>query len=374
MKRFLTLLIAVFIVSLVSWDAFAFEGKCSAKAAILYQPDTQSVLYEKNIYDKYLVASTTKILTALVVLENASDDEMVEILPSYADIEGSSMYLKPGERFTVKELLYGLILVSGNDAAVALAHHVAGDIESFAELMNAKAEELGCANSNFVNPHGLDEDDHYSSAYDLALIMTAAMDNEIFVEITGTKNIALGGRTLVNHNKLLWSCEGVNGGKTGYTMAAGRTLVSSCERNGMKLVCVTISDSNDWNDHSNIYDWGYTKYQLVCLEDEFKIPVISGERAYVTAKCDELVFLADKDENIQKVFNIPKFIYAPVLEGQVVGTVRCFTEKRCMEREVRLTESVEIDESVPLGFWEQLKWSWYYYNEHSGNIPFVPMY
>ena len=157
-------------------------------------------------------------------------------------------------------------------------------------------------------------------------------------------------------------------------MAAGRILVSSCEREGMKLICVTISDRNDWVDHCNIYDWGYSEYKLICLDDEFEIPVISGEQAYVNAKCDMSTFVADNDESVRKEYNIPKFIYAPVTEGEKIGTVRCVAGNMCVEQDVKLTESVEIDETVPLGFWEQLKWSWYYYNEHSGNIPFVPRY
>ena len=281
------------------------------------------------------------------------------------------MYLKAGERFTVEELLYGMMLVSGNDAATALACHVSGSIEDFAILMNCKANDLGCVNTHFENPHGLDSDNHYSCAYDLALIMSAAMKNEHFSKIVGEKNINIAGRRMQNHNKLLWNCEGCIGGKTGYTEAAGRTLVTCCRRNGMDLICVTISDRDDWNDHTRLYDWGFSEYMLVNITKNFDIPVISGVYDNVTAICDNIKILCKKDEEITIEYYLPDFVYAPVYQGQQLGSIKL--NEDC-EFKLIASNSVEMDNTVPLNFWEQIKWSWYYFNEHSGYIPFLPRY
>ena len=180
----------------------------SAEAVILVHADTGQILYSENADSKMLIASTTKIMTALVVPENCEPDEMVKILPEYTSVEGSSMYLKAGESYSVRDLLYGMLLVSGNDAATALAFYCAGSIEAFAELMNAKAREMGLQNSSFKNPHGLDADGHYSSAEDLAAITCQAMKNELFAEIVSTKTYKVGNQTYMNHNKLLWNYEG----------------------------------------------------------------------------------------------------------------------------------------------------------------------
>jgi len=364
-------MILIFTLSLCT-VAFAYEGSCSAEAAILFQPDTNTVLYEKNAYDDYLIASTTKIMTALVVLENVSTDEIVDILPEYTKIEGSSMYLKTGERFTVKELVYGLMLMSGNDAAAALACHVSGSIEEFAALMNEKAYELGCLNTHFENPHGLDSDMHYSCAFDLALIMQAAMKIDAFAEINSTKEIEIAGRSMINHNKLLWECEGCIGGKTGYTEKAGRTLVSVCERDGMELICVTISDRDDWSDHKSLFDWGYSEFALTDLSPIIAVPVISGDKETVRAVCERSDILTDKNCDIS--INLPQFVYAPVSIGEQIGSVCINTEDEACEYKIIAAESVDVDEAVPLNFWEQLKWAWYYYNGHTGHIPFIPRY
>ena len=209
----LLLIVAVFTAFPVSARADGNVPGTSAEAVVLIEAKSGKVLYEKNADEHMLIASTTKIMTALIVLENCEAGENVEILPEYTAVEGSSMYLKAGETLTVRDLLYGLLLASGNDAAVALACHTAGSISKFAALMNKKAAELGLKNTSFKNPNGLDEDGHYSSAGDLAVIMSAAMENEEFAEIAGTKTAVVGERIFTNHNKLLWDCPDVVAGK-----------------------------------------------------------------------------------------------------------------------------------------------------------------
>ena len=220
----------------------------SATASILVDVDSGRVLYEHNADRQMLIASTTKILTALVAIREGNLSDTVKVSREAAYTEGSSMYLKEGEQLTLETLLYGLMLCSGNDAAVAVAQHVGGSTEAFVAMMNETARELGMSNSSFANPNGLDAETHFSTARDMAVLACAAMNNETLVRIVSTKSVTIGGRTMTNHNKLLSYQEGCLGLKTGFTKAAGRTLVSCAERNGQRLVAVTLQDGNDWAD------------------------------------------------------------------------------------------------------------------------------
>ena len=232
----------------------------SAAAAILIDADSGRVLYEKQADRRMLIASTTKIMTALVAMEQSVLSDTVIVSGYAAGTEGSSMYLKAGEQLTLETLLYGLLLCSGNDAAVAVAEHIAGSEAAFAKLMNEKAAELGMTNSSFANPNGLDHEKHYSTARDMAKLACAALENPTLMRIASTKSVRIGGRTMNNHNKLLSMQDGCLGLKTGYTRAAGRTLVSCMEKNGQRLVAVTLQDGNDWADHQTLYAYGYDTY------------------------------------------------------------------------------------------------------------------
>ena len=295
----------------------------SARAAILIHADTGEVLYEKNAEEAMLVASTTKLMTALVVLESCEIDEIVTVEHADTAVEGSSAYLQPGESYTVEEVLYGLLLVSGNDAALALARHVSGSAEAFAVRMNRKADQLQLVNSSFRNPHGLDEEGHYSCASDLARIMAACMENETFMRICGTRSITLRGLTYVNHNRLLTDCEGVNGGKTGYTKAAGRSLVTSAERDGLRLICVTLGCPDDWKEHTDLYNWAYGAYSCVPLHPDAElasIPVISGTQSSVgVSAADGCALLLEKDAPAAMDLELAPFVFAPVSAGGRAG-------------------------------------------------------
>ena len=258
-KRFLTLLCAA--VSLYSiFPCQAMAVSTSATATVLMDVDSGRVLYARNEDAKMLIASTTKIMTALVALENGDLHQSVEVSAEAAGTEGSSMYLRAGETLTLETLLYGLMLCSGNDAAIAVAQGVCGSTEKFVKLMNRKAKELGMTRTSFANPNGLDDPAHYSTARDMAVLACAAMNNETFSRIVSTRSVTVGGRTLTNHNKLLSGVEGCIGLKTGYTKAAGRTLVSCVRRNGQRLVAVTLQDGNDWADHAALFDYGFETY------------------------------------------------------------------------------------------------------------------
>ena len=232
MKRIFAGMAAALLAAVLFFPCKAYA--ISAQCAIMLDGQTGRVLYEKNADQRSLIASTTKIMTALVVCEQCNVLDRVRIPKEAVGIEGSSMYLKEGEILTVQELLYGMMLHSGNDAATALAIYCGGTMEGFAQLMNDKARALGMGDSHFVNPHGLDSPEHYSTARDLGTLAAYAMNNPIFAKTVSTKTITIGQRFLRNHNKLLWQVDGADGVKTGYTKAAGRILVSSASSQGRR--------------------------------------------------------------------------------------------------------------------------------------------
>ena len=254
MKRFAAVLLTLAVLLCPSVRA-AGPG-ISAASAILIDGESGRVLYAQNAEEERPIASITKLMTALVAVESHPDlSEVVTIRPEWTGVEGSSMYLKAGEELTLEALLYGLLLASGNDAAVAIAGFCAGDVDTFVAWMNDKAAELGMEHTHFENPNGLNDEGHYSTAADMAALARVVMEHEALAKIVGTRSITVAGRTLTNHNKLLWRYEGCTGLKTGYTDRAGRTLVSCAERDGQRLIAVTLNDPNDWADHAALFDY-----------------------------------------------------------------------------------------------------------------------
>lgn len=249
--------------------AFAIAPNNSAQAATVIDVASGRILYDKNGNQKLPIASLTKIMTAIVAIE--AEDLQTEVVASKnaVGVEGSSIYLRQGEKLTLENLLYGLMLRSGNDAAVAIAEHIGGSVEGFAYLMNEKAQYIGLKNSNFVNPHGLDHKSHYSTANDLAILTAYALQNPIFQEIVSTKirTAPLEGykwdRKWFNKNKMLRNYAGADGVKTGYTKIAKRCLVSSATRDGRQVVVVVINDGNDWVDSANLLDYGFNQFKNV---------------------------------------------------------------------------------------------------------------
>ena len=236
-------------------SAVAEAVEVSATAAVLMDADSGRILYEKNGGRRMRIASTTKLMTALVALEQGGAQREITVTGSHM-AEGSSMYLRPGEKLTMEALLYGLLLSSGNDAALAVTDCMGGT-EPFVARMNEKAAELGMGDTHFANPSGLDDEGHYSTAADMARLAAAAAEQPVLRRIASTRTARVGGRTLTNHNKLLSRVEGCVGLKTGYTKAAGRTLVSCTERDGLRLVAVTLQDGDDWNDHAALYEQAF---------------------------------------------------------------------------------------------------------------------
>ncbi len=296
----------------------------SARRAYVLDAVSGRVLYEKNADQQSLIASTTKIMTALIVCEQCNVLDRMRIPKEAVGIEGSSMYLQEGEVLTLQELLYGLMLSSGNDAAVALAIYCGGTVEGFAELMNDKARVLGLSGTHFENPNGLDSPGHYSTARDLAVLSAYAMNNPIFRKTVSAKTLTIGHRYLRNHNKLLWQVEGAEGVKTGYTKAAGRILVSSAVREGRRIIAVTIDDPCDWQDHRQLLEEGFSRYeirpilkkgQLVAILD-----VAGSDRGQVEIlAAQDYSYALAQDEIPQLALPGPGFVYAPVVEGADAG-------------------------------------------------------
>lgn len=281
---------SLFVIAMISCCILPVEGlSTSAESVILMELESGRILYEDNGQEEKLIASITKLLTALVAVESGIPlQEMVEITEESYGVEGSSLYLELGETRSLEGLLYGLLLHSGNDAAIAIAIACGGTEENFVEMMNHKAADLSMTQSHFANPHGLNDENHYSTAYDMALLARECLKNQVVAEMVATENIHIDGRSFTNKNKLLWSYEGCIGMKTGYTEQAGRTLVSAAQRDGMTLICVTLNDRNDWVDHSALYDYGFETYEMV----EFgagitaEVPCEEGLVPFVTVGSD----------------------------------------------------------------------------------------
>lgn len=251
----------------------------SAAQAILMDAESGQVLFEKDAFEARPIASITKIMTAILAIESGKMDEKATVSRNAIYTEGSSIYLEQGEKITIQDLVYGLMLRSGNDAAVAIAEHIGESEEGFVYLMNEKAMWLGMNQTHFTNPHGLDDEEHYSSAYDMALLTREAMKNKQFREISGSTSYLSENRSYSwrNKHKLVTGYyENATGGKTGYTKQTGRTLVTTAEKNGHSLIVVTLNAGNDWNDHIALFEWGFEELTENSPEKETEVKETAG--------------------------------------------------------------------------------------------------
>ena len=335
-------------------------GAVSARRAYVLDAVSGRVLYEKNPDERSLIASTTKIMTALIVCEQCNVLDRMRIPREAVGIEGSSMYLKEGEVLTLQELLYGLMLASGNDAAVALAIYCGGTVEGFAELMNDKARNLGLSGTHFENPNGLDSPGHYSTARDLAKLAAYAMENPIFAKTVSAKNVKAGERYLTNHNKLLWRVKGADGVKTGFTKAAGRILVSSATRDGRRIIAVTIDDPDDWQDHEALLEEGFSRYQVQRIVSKGEcvgtLEVAGGGNQRVRVMADEdFDYAVAPEERPQVVIPGPGFVYAPAVEDADAGIAYVFIEGKAVGKiPVVFGSTIEQTPEKEKSFWRKL--------------------
>ena len=315
----------------------------SAESAILIDAQSGRVLLEYNPHVKLPMASTTKIMTALVSLENGELKDKIKIKNDAVGIEGSSIYLYEDENIILEDLLYGLMLRSGNDSAVAIANYIGGNLEEFAEMMNKKAREIGVNNTNFVNPHGLHDDNHYSTAYDLALITREAMKIEQFKEIAKTKTWKANrdkNNLFYNKNSTLWEYEGGDGVKIGYTKRAGRCLVSSATRNGTQLISVVLNDRNWFDDCYRLMDYGFDNFATYIIFDKGqyfnKISINNGVKDHISIVTKESFSYPLKEEELGKVklhIDLPDIIEAPIKKGDLIGNVAVYLDGKLIHEE-----------------------------------------
>ncbi|MCM3566741.1 D-alanyl-D-alanine carboxypeptidase family protein [Neobacillus mesonae] len=287
MKTIRKLIIFTFIITLfianIPKKAEASFG-VSAASAVLIEQKSGRVLYEKEAYTKRRIASITKIMTAILAIESGKMDQTVTVSENAARTEGSSVYLKPGQKIKLEDLVYGLMLRSGNDTAVAIAEYVGGSVEGFAYLMNQKAKEIGMLNTHFANPHGLDDhENHYSTAYDMAILTRYAMQNKTYQKIAGTKVHRAPNPNedwdyvWKNKNRLLTKYKYATGGKTGFTKRAKRTLVTTASKGDMDLIAVTLNAPDDWNDHISMYDYGFKNYDMAEVIEKGNLDIVKNK-------------------------------------------------------------------------------------------------
>ncbi len=327
----------------------------SAKSAIMIESTTGRILYEKNKSQKLPMASTTKIVTAITAIENAKDlDTPFEIDARAVGISGTSIYLQPKEKLSLRELLYGLMLRSGNDASVAIAYAVGGSVENFCELMNQTAKKAGANDSSFKNPHGLDEKGHYTTAHDLAKITAYALENETFKEIVSTKTKTIcqdqdNKRYLVNKNKLLAKMDGCIGVKTGFTDDAGRCLVSACERDGLRLISVVFNCGPMFEESEALLEKGFEKFSMIEILPAYhyvdRVTLDNGEKASVglySLRSFSLPLSEREQSNLNVVFDVPNHLSAPIKKDQEVGNVQIYYDKHLIfEEKIYTIEEVD---------------------------------
>lgn len=330
--------LTVFLLFSFSFVCYADNSpEVSASSAVLIDGDTLEVLYEKKSDSQRSMASTTKIMTALIAVESGKLEKTVKVKEK-PYIEGTAIGFNKDDKLTLETLCYAMLLESGNDAAVLTAEYLAGSEKQFSVMMNKKAAEIGMVNSNFVTSSGLDADEHYTTAYDMALLGAYAVKNDKFREICSTKSYKAHFlqpetiRYFSNHNKLLNTCEGAIGIKTGFTKKSGRCLVSACERNGKLLVAVTLNAPDDWNDHKKLYDYGHSLYEKIVIDVEIPESISvqgSDKKAIKPVRANRTEVTALKNSKITTEIRLNQFLYAPVKKYDIIGKI-IFLQNDCV--------------------------------------------
>lgn len=361
LKRIAALFFAVLTVFALSTGVFA-----APKSAVLIDKNSGRVFFELDKDKTLPMASTTKIMTALITLEEEEIDEYFTVDEKAVMVEGSSMGLKKGDKATLRILAEGMLLASGNDAANAAAVKISGSAKAFVKLMNERAKEMGLESTSFETPSGLDGEKHFSTAYDMAILAKNALENPDFAAICGEKSIFADygdppyRRKLTNHNKLLGTFEGTTGVKTGFTKKAGRCLVSSAERNGVGLICVTLGCSDDWNYHRSIFEEYFGKLKAKELSEkvpEVKISVCGGKESEVGAKPVSVnaAFFDGEEERIKTEISVFPFVFAPVEKGEVLGKAIFYLDGEKIAETPLAAEKSVYTPPEKYGFWNRIK-------------------
>lgn len=361
MRKTIALILTVLIIFALSTEAFA-----EAKGTVLIDAESGRVLFSRNKDERLPMASTTKIMTALIALEQTDADERFTVSGSAIAVEGSSMGLLPGDSVTLRVLAEGMLLASGNDAANAAAVRVAGSVPAFVRLMNERAAELGMKNTSFMTPSGLDGERHCSTAYDMALLGRAALQNPDFAAICGRVSMTAEygnppyRRELYNHNRLLRTLEGATGVKTGFTKKAGRCLVSSAERDGVKLICVTLGCPEDWDYHTRLYEDYFAVLKQTPLEHRVPavtVPVTGGTANSVAlyAKPVSAALFEGEEESITTVLSTEPFLFAPVEHETVAGWAYFFSNGMLIAKTPLVTKNSVEAKRYEKSFWHKIK-------------------
>lgn len=377
LKKFVALVLLVLLAQISLPASANLQGSAqavlsapsvSAQSYALLDAEDGVVLSHKNGDVRMAMASTTKIMTALVAIENCEPSKEIKIPPDAVGVEGSSVYLFEGEVLTLSDLLYAMLLASANDAATAIAISVGGSVDGFSALMNKKADELGLHDTHFTNPHGLYDEEHYTTAAELGRITAQAMKNELLSKIFATKKatiIPIKGnvRTLKNHNKLLWSYEGSIGVKTGFTKKSGRCLVSAAKRDELSLICVTLSAPDDWRDHASLLDWGFDSYRRQTFfnagDFNHKLAIAGGKDEYATLinkyPLSARLMNTESAQVSCRVLLPHRFEFAPIDEGDTFGSVACYVDGKCVSvSPLIFTTDVERAHQK-ISLWERIK-------------------
>lgn len=366
LKRFICSIVSV-VIGIISVNQLQVGAlEVSAKACIMIEAVTGNVIYEKNSHDRLPMASTTKIMTTILSLESGDLDTQFTVDSNAIKVEGSSMGLLEGDIVTKRALCYGMMLPSGNDSANATAIKLGGSFENFAKMMNDKAKQIGMNDTLFVTPSGLDEGGHCSTAYDMALLTRYALKNPDFREICGTYTAQVNfgnppyDRWLKNSNKLLNMYDGVIGVKTGFTDDAGRCLVSACERNGVTLIVVTLNAPNDWNDHTSLYDYGFSQVSMQSpINENFEVNLVGASKDTLSLERSAEVLLPNvvgySADYKTKVY-LNEFEYAPISKGETLGRVEYLLDGEVVSTcsLISSEEVLKVKKDVKLSFKEKI--------------------
>lgn len=342
LKKTICFLTVLLCITVSGTDVCALDADdLSAASAVLYYPDGGEILFEKNCKERRSMASTTKIMTSLLALEQSFPFMTTVITAEMVNVEGTSSGLREGDEIAIRDLVYCMMLESGNDAANAVALTLADSFEDFAVMMNQRAAEIGMADTSFVTPSGLDDENHYTTAYDMALLAAEAIKDKDFVQISSCEKYTVDfvssdkSVTLYNHNKLLSMYDGCTGVKTGFTKKSGRCLVSAAERNGVTLVAVTLCAGDDWNDHIRMFDYGFSLFgraEADCDFSSYSVPVTGGDISSVAVQGEECMLdVIGQDAEITRQICLEKFLYAPVEKGDIVG----YAQYQCNGRVIK---------------------------------------
>ncbi len=348
MKKVLSAVTAAVIMLVCPCVSNGEQLSLSAQSSALLCVESGEILFEDNADERLSMASTTKIMTALLAIEAATPRREIVVTEKMVSVEGTSMGLQAGDSVSLEELVYGMLLQSGNDAANTVAYVVGGSPQGFAKMMNARADEIGMKHTNFVTASGLDDDGHYSTARDMALLAAECLKNPVFASICSQKNAKLTygnppyARTLTNHNRLLWSYPDAIGVKTGFTKKSGRCLVSAAKRGGVTLVAVTLNAPDDWSDHKKLLDYGFNVCKsglLVCDTADASVSVCGGKKSEISIR---QVYEAEGVYGSECVLLLKQFEYAPVNEGDILGKAVFISDDRVIaEIPVEAAESVQ---------------------------------